>query len=52
LWEETMSKPDHRDPNALDNLKPWRRYCFPKFTMGSCYGKGATEMQSLGITLD
>ncbi|GJU52446.1 retrotransposon ORF1 [Tanacetum coccineum] len=26
LWEETMLKPDHRDPNALGNLKPWRRY--------------------------
>ncbi|GJV51406.1 hypothetical protein Tco_1447147 [Tanacetum coccineum] len=23
--EETMLKPDHQDPNALDNLKPWSR---------------------------
>ncbi|GJY68022.1 DNA helicase PIF1-like protein [Tanacetum coccineum] len=25
LWEETMMKPDHQEPNALDNTKPWRR---------------------------
>ncbi|GJY83378.1 putative reverse transcriptase, RNA-dependent DNA polymerase, partial [Tanacetum coccineum] len=49
LWEETMAKPDHRDPNALDNLKLWRRYCFPKFTTSSCYRKGATEMRSREI---
>ncbi|GJU21097.1 hypothetical protein Tco_1154439 [Tanacetum coccineum] len=44
-----MMKPDHRDPNALDNLKPWRKYCFPKFTRSSCYGKVATKMLSLEI---
>ncbi|GJU64058.1 retrotransposon ORF1 [Tanacetum coccineum] len=41
LWVETMLKPDHRDPNALDNLKPWRRYCFHKFIMSFYYGKVA-----------
>ncbi|GKB76023.1 retrotransposon ORF1 [Tanacetum coccineum] len=25
LWEHTMMKPDHQDPNALDNTKLWRR---------------------------
>ncbi|GJU03892.1 retrotransposon ORF1 [Tanacetum coccineum] len=49
LWEHTMMRPDHHDPNALDNMKPWKRYCFHKFTMSSCYGKDVTEMQSLEI---
>ncbi|GKA29380.1 hypothetical protein Tco_0715625 [Tanacetum coccineum] len=34
-------------PNALDNMKPWKRYCFHKFIMSSCYGKDVTEIQSL-----
>ncbi|GJT16551.1 hypothetical protein Tco_0875257 [Tanacetum coccineum] len=25
LWEHTMMRPDHQDPNALDNMKPWKR---------------------------
>ncbi|GJY79855.1 hypothetical protein Tco_0485656 [Tanacetum coccineum] len=25
LWEHTMMRPDHHDPNALDNMKPWKR---------------------------
>ncbi|GKC11916.1 hypothetical protein Tco_1008698 [Tanacetum coccineum] len=25
LWEETMMRPDHQDPNALDKMKPWKR---------------------------
>ncbi|GJU74354.1 integrase, catalytic region, zinc finger, CCHC-type containing protein [Tanacetum coccineum] len=45
LWEHTIMRPDHQDPNALDNMKPWKRYCFYKFTMSSCYGKDVTEMQ-------
>ncbi|GKB66992.1 hypothetical protein Tco_0928404, partial [Tanacetum coccineum] len=45
--EETMMKPDHQGPNALDNMKPWKRYCFHKFIMNSYYGKVATEMRSL-----
>ncbi|GJS80191.1 hypothetical protein Tco_0730072 [Tanacetum coccineum] len=49
LWEETMLKPDHRDPNALDNLKIWKRYCFHKFIMISCYRKVAAMRRSLGI---
>ncbi|GJR51169.1 hypothetical protein Tco_1401690 [Tanacetum coccineum] len=49
LWEHTMMRPDHHDPNALDNMKPWKRYCFHKFTMSSCYGKDVTEMQSLDL---
>ncbi|GKB42789.1 hypothetical protein Tco_0887731 [Tanacetum coccineum] len=40
-------RPNYHDPNALDNMKPWKRYCFHKFTMSSCYGKDVTEMQSL-----
>ncbi|GJX99514.1 hypothetical protein Tco_0356533 [Tanacetum coccineum] len=47
LWEHTMMRPDHHDPNALDNMKPWKRYCFHKFIMISYYGKDVTEMQSL-----
>ncbi|GKC68811.1 hypothetical protein Tco_1101409 [Tanacetum coccineum] len=43
-----MTRPDHHDPNAQD-MKPWKRYCFYKFTMSSCYGKDVTEMQSLDI---
>ncbi|GJS61172.1 hypothetical protein Tco_0655956 [Tanacetum coccineum] len=49
LWEETMMKPDHQDSNALDNSKPWRRYCFHKFTINSYYGKVATKMKSLEL---
>ncbi|GKA35692.1 hypothetical protein Tco_0722183 [Tanacetum coccineum] len=44
-----MMRPDHHDPNALDNMKPWKKYCFHKFTMSSCYRKDVTEMQSLEI---
>ncbi|GJX20937.1 hypothetical protein Tco_0223614 [Tanacetum coccineum] len=25
LWEHTMMRPDHHDPNNLDNMKPWKR---------------------------
>ncbi|GJS95372.1 hypothetical protein Tco_0802340, partial [Tanacetum coccineum] len=49
LQEHTMRRPDHHDPNAQDNMKPWKKYCFHKFTMSSCYGKDVTEMQSLEI---
>nr|GEV92889.1 ribonuclease H-like domain-containing protein [Tanacetum cinerariifolium] len=43
-----MTRPDHHDPNAQE-MKPWKRYCFHKFTMSFCYGKDVTEMQSLEI---
>ncbi|GJU93418.1 hypothetical protein Tco_1318174 [Tanacetum coccineum] len=52
LWEETMMKLDHQDPNALDNTKPWKRYCFHKFIKNSYYEKVATEMRSLEILGD
>ncbi|GKB97409.1 ribonuclease H-like domain-containing protein [Tanacetum coccineum] len=39
LWEETMMRPDHQDPNALDNTKQWQKCCFHKFTMSFCYRK-------------
>ncbi|GJS45477.1 hypothetical protein Tco_0595598 [Tanacetum coccineum] len=52
LWEHTMMRPDHQDPNALDNMKPMKRYCFHKFTMSSCYGKDVTKMQIIGYKLD
>ncbi|GKA02132.1 ribonuclease H-like domain-containing protein [Tanacetum coccineum] len=48
LWEQTMMRPDHHDPNDQD-MKPWKRYCFHKFTTSFCYGKDVTEMQSLEI---
>ncbi|GJU67633.1 hypothetical protein Tco_1253892 [Tanacetum coccineum] len=41
-----MMRPDHHDPNAQDK-KPWKRYCFHKFTMSFCYGKDVPEMLSL-----
>ncbi|GKD58275.1 hypothetical protein Tco_1295784 [Tanacetum coccineum] len=44
-----MTRPDHHDPNAQDNMKPWKNYCFHKFTMSFCYGKDVAEMQSLEI---
>ncbi|GJU24033.1 retrotransposon ORF1 [Tanacetum coccineum] len=44
-----MMRPDHHDTNALDNMKPWKWYCFHKFTMSSCYGKDVTKMQSIEI---
>ncbi|GJW01213.1 ribonuclease H-like domain-containing protein [Tanacetum coccineum] len=47
LWEHTMMRPDHQDPNALDNMKPWKRYCSHKFIMSSCSGKDAKEMQKI-----
>ncbi|GJW48572.1 hypothetical protein Tco_0080218 [Tanacetum coccineum] len=47
-WEETMLKPDHQDPNNLDNLKSWKKYCFHKFIINSYYGKVATMRQNLG----
>nr|GEV09394.1 retrovirus-related Pol polyprotein from transposon TNT 1-94 [Tanacetum cinerariifolium] len=39
LWEHTMMKPNHQDPNALNNMKPWKKYCFHKFTMNFFYEK-------------
>ncbi|GJR37611.1 hypothetical protein Tco_1213295 [Tanacetum coccineum] len=47
LWEETMLKPDHLEPNALDNMKQWNRYCFHKFIMSSYYRRVATMRRSL-----
>ncbi|GJU15648.1 putative reverse transcriptase, RNA-dependent DNA polymerase, partial [Tanacetum coccineum] len=42
--EHMMEKPDHHDPNAQDNTKLWKRYCFYK-----CTTKDVPEMQSLEI---
>ncbi|GKB27612.1 hypothetical protein Tco_0867013 [Tanacetum coccineum] len=42
-------RPGHHDPNAQDNMKPWKNYCFYKFNMSFCYGKDVAEMQSLEI---
>ncbi|GKA32810.1 retrotransposon ORF1 [Tanacetum coccineum] len=47
--EHTMMRLDHHDPNAQDNMKPWKNYCIHKFTMSFCYGKDVAEMQSLEI---
>nr|GEU81606.1 retrotransposon Orf1 [Tanacetum cinerariifolium] len=46
--EETMLKPNHQDPNALENLKQWKKCCFHKFNMSSYFGKVATMRRSLG----
>nr|GEV98813.1 hypothetical protein [Tanacetum cinerariifolium] len=47
--DETMMKPDHQNPNALANMKPWKKCCFHKFIMNSYYGKAATKRRSLEI---
>nr|GEU75420.1 hypothetical protein [Tanacetum cinerariifolium] len=39
-----MMKPDHQDPNDLDNMKPWKKYYLYKFTMNVCYGKVTADM--------
>ncbi|GJU21820.1 hypothetical protein Tco_1155162 [Tanacetum coccineum] len=44
-----MMRQDHHDPNALDNMKPWKKYYLHKFTMISWYGKDVTEMQNLEL---
>ncbi|GJX24724.1 hypothetical protein Tco_0231020 [Tanacetum coccineum] len=48
LWEQTMTRPDHHDPNAQD-MKSWKRYYFHKFTTSSYYEEDVAEMQSLEI---
>ncbi|GJS29911.1 hypothetical protein Tco_0490531 [Tanacetum coccineum] len=48
LQEHTMTMPDHHDPNAQE-MKPWKSYCFHKFTTSFCYGKDVPEMLSLEI---
>ncbi|GJZ73064.1 hypothetical protein Tco_0637210 [Tanacetum coccineum] len=48
LMEHMMMRQDHHEPNAQD-MKLWKRYCFHKFTTSFCYGKDATEIQSLEI---
>ncbi|GJY62602.1 hypothetical protein Tco_0464062 [Tanacetum coccineum] len=45
-------EPDHQDPNALDNMKPWKRYCSHKFIMSSCYEKDATEIMGCDGEID
>ncbi|GKA81120.1 hypothetical protein Tco_0787812 [Tanacetum coccineum] len=52
LWEHTMMRPDHHDPNALDNMKPWKKYCFHKFTISSCCGKDVTEIMGYDGEID
>ncbi|GKG55769.1 hypothetical protein Tco_0574663, partial [Tanacetum coccineum] len=49
--EQTIMRPGHQDPNAQD-MKPWKKYRFPKFTTIFYYGKDVAEMQSLGTTLN
>ncbi|GJZ33456.1 DNA helicase PIF1, ATP-dependent [Tanacetum coccineum] len=46
--EHTIMRPDHHDPNAQDNTKQWKNYCFHKFTTSFCYRKGVSEKLSLG----
>ncbi|GJZ40312.1 hypothetical protein Tco_0586875 [Tanacetum coccineum] len=47
-----MMRPDHQDPNTLDNMKPWKRYCSYKFIMSSCYGKDETEIMGYDGEID
>nr|GEV44322.1 hypothetical protein [Tanacetum cinerariifolium] len=39
---------ERRNPNAQDNMKQWKSFCFYKFTMSSCYEKDVDERLSLG----
>nr|GEZ12619.1 hypothetical protein [Tanacetum cinerariifolium] len=43
-----MMKPVHQEPNSLDNMKPWKRYCSHKFTMTFWNGRVETKMQNQG----
>nr|GEY34534.1 hypothetical protein [Tanacetum cinerariifolium] len=43
---ETTMKPNHQEPNTIDNMKPWRKYCSHKFIMSFWNEKDATEMRS------
>ncbi|GKA07324.1 hypothetical protein Tco_0686548 [Tanacetum coccineum] len=43
LWEQTMTRLDHHDPNAQD-MKSWKRYYFHKFTTSSYYEEDVAEM--------
>nr|GEZ59201.1 hypothetical protein [Tanacetum cinerariifolium] len=45
--KHTKEKLNRQDLNAQDNTKQWKRCCFHKFTMSSCYGKDVAEMISL-----
>nr|GEW63873.1 hypothetical protein [Tanacetum cinerariifolium] len=47
IQEHTTEKLDRPDPNTKDNTEQWKRCCFHKFIMSSCYGKDVTEMLSL-----
>ncbi|GKD88675.1 hypothetical protein Tco_1364182, partial [Tanacetum coccineum] len=47
LKEQTIMRQGHQDPNAQD-MKPWKKYYFHKFTTSFYYGKDVAEMQSLG----
>ncbi|GJW73589.1 hypothetical protein Tco_0132959 [Tanacetum coccineum] len=47
LQEHTTEKPDRHDPNAQE-MKPWKSYCFHKFTTSFYYRKDVPEMLSLG----
>ncbi|GKB47793.1 ribonuclease H-like domain-containing protein [Tanacetum coccineum] len=47
LQEHTTEKPDHHDPNTQE-MKPWKSYCFHKFTTSFYYRKDVPEMLSLG----
>ncbi|GJT69356.1 hypothetical protein Tco_1028642, partial [Tanacetum coccineum] len=46
LQEHMTEKPDRHDPNAQE-MKPWKRYCFHKFTTSFYYGNDVPEMLNL-----
>ncbi|GJX81995.1 hypothetical protein Tco_0331476 [Tanacetum coccineum] len=49
LWERTMMRSDHQDPNALDSTRQWKKCFFYRFIMNFCYGKVVAEKQSLEL---
>ncbi|GKB96807.1 DNA-directed DNA polymerase, partial [Tanacetum coccineum] len=51
LKEQTIMRLGHQDPNAQD-MKPWKKYRFHKFTMTFYYGKDVAEMQSCDGEID
>ncbi|GJR32029.1 hypothetical protein Tco_1108261 [Tanacetum coccineum] len=50
--QTTMGTNDDKAGSSRSNaqdMKPYKRYCFHKFTTSFCYGKDVLEMQNLGI---
>nr|GEU94854.1 putative ribonuclease H-like domain-containing protein [Tanacetum cinerariifolium] len=51
LWERTMMRSDHQDPNAIDNMKLWKRYLVTTTLkdLNESEGKLISEDPQLGV---